>query len=164
MAPEDRTRPQRNRTLIAVAGAAVSSAATAIAIMMVLGLSVQLVEGGGIRFGPGLPATWLALFAAATIYAATIGLLVHIRLCRRKWLKATTYALVNLLTGLVLVSVLLTPLAISGSRIYDTPIALLVGVFVYPAAIVICSASGLVFWLIRRPDRDAPPNPPTSAP
>jgi ABC-type cobalamin transport system permease subunit len=40
------------------------------------------------------------------------------------------------------------------------------GYFLLAASLTFLGAcfTGVIFWLIRRPDRDAPPNPPTSTP
>ncbi len=99
------------------------------------------------------PIIALAMFGVAFAYPAilVLGLPAHIALNALGRRGLIDYAAVGAISGFI---TLLVISAWDGRQplLWLTPIALGAGV---------CNA--VVFWLIRRPDRDAP-NPPTSAP
>lgn len=105
-----------------------------------------------------LPSVRLALvlglvfgFIMGVPVSATLGLALHTMLVETKRTSAIAYAMAGAPAGVC------TVLAMG----------LLDGRFYSWLLLPSCGAgalAGMCFWLIRRPDRDAAPNPPTSAP
>lgn len=104
-----------------------------------------------------LMATFSAIYAAliALFFTWTIGLAWHVIACANGWHSATAYIAFGAGAG-VMGAVLIYFL----SNASWTP-ATLLGVLWLGSTAAVIAAVG---WLIRRPDRDAPANPPTSTP
>lgn len=80
-----------------------------------------------------------------------LGLPAHMILVRARWSNVLAYIGVGGILG--------SSLAFAMSAVIDPEL----GDAVEEAALAGAACAG-IFWLIRRPDRDAPPNPPTSPP
>ncbi len=110
-------------------------------------------------------AIWLALgFGANLILASTLGLAWHAFAYRRGWRGVIAYVLPAAVLGLAIpLGMFALPPLLAGngldlhSAAFVTSITSLIGV-------ALGGMTGLFAWLIRRPDRDGAPNPPTSAP
>lgn len=108
---------------------------------------------------------WLALgFVANLIFASTLGLAWHTFAYRRGWTALVAYLIPAALSGAIIPILLLAlPPIISGNG-FDFHAAAFVTTLGVIIGVSLGGLTGLFSWLIRRPDRDAPANPPTSAP
>lgn len=110
-------------------------------------------------------ASWLALgFGANLVLASTLGLAWHTLAYRRGWRGVVAYVLPAALLGIAIpLAIFALPPLLNGSGL-DFHSAAFVTTLTSLVGIALGGMTGLFAWLIRRPDRDAAPNPPTSAP
>lgn len=147
--------------------AVLASAATAVActiIWMLIGAIIQMAE----HASPNVPtldtltSVFFVMLASSAAYTSTVGLALHAVMFGRQK-RLASYVVAGVTAGIVIVSMLVVPLLLFSGDFYGTPFGVLVGALLYPLAIVLCGLSALFFWLIRRPDRDAP-NPDRATP
>lgn len=112
---------------------------------------IRVTRTGTVALGTVFGATWGQL---ATV---VIGLPAHVWLKHNTKQRAWMYVLVGAFAGMVFGALLVVP-ALFGTT---TP---LLGklAWIALASVVSGALAGLTFWLIRRPDRDAPVAPPSS--
>ncbi|HRP11255.1 MAG TPA: hypothetical protein PLK37_09500 [Terricaulis sp.] len=121
----------------------------AIVAIIVLGIiSDHTVTWPTLRLGV-LFGLFIGAFVGVPINA-TIGLAIHAQLKQSHRTTALWYAILGAPVGLLTAAGAIAGFGASNNFL---PLGALCGVL-----------SGFFFWLIRRPDRDTPPNPPTSAP
>ncbi len=155
------------RTLSLLAILALASAATAAActiIWMLIGAIIQIAEHASPKFPPldKLTNVFFVMLASSAAYTCTIGLALHAAMFGRQK-RLASYLIAGVTAGIIVVSLLVVPLLLVSGEFYGAPFGLLVGALLYPFAIILCGLSALFFWLIRRPDRDAP-NPDRATP
>lgn len=106
-------------------------------------------------------AFWTALgFVLNALFAGTLGLAWHRFAMKRGWRGLHAYMLPALATGaLIPTLVFVVPSLFSGSEAFTY-----LGVFamVVGLGVSLAGFTALFAWLLRRPDRDVAPNPPTS--
>jgi hypothetical protein len=161
------------RTTLAVIFGPPIGSAVGISLLGVLSSVIWFV-----RFGEPFPSVhglWTFPFVGAGIGVLLgipamlfAGLPVHALLHHYRFRSAVIYAVAGASAGLLLALVaghlgLLTLLNSDLPPEEEPPSDLLSAVWVSPQAVTLGMSSALGFWLIRRPDRDAP-NPPTSTP
>lgn len=108
---------------------------------------------------------FVATWAVCALVASTLGLVWHTIALDRGWTSAVSYLVAGSLLGgfipgALWVGVSIFALFHPGEEFTseDELLAIIVG------SLILGGLNALVFWLIRRPDRDASPNPPTSPP
>ena len=130
------------RTAVAILVAALSAGLASTAIAFAL--------PGREHIGPAAAPLIVALVAALSLpVLLTFGLVWHAYALDRGWRSSTRYAAAGAMAGLALG-------ALVGLAAMDL---ILYALF----APIVGAISAMAFWLIRRPDRDAP-NPPTPSP
>ncbi len=145
------------RLLIAVFAAPIAASLPAAAVYVIysaMTCCAPITDWLNTFFWIFVTGAFFSLFAIAG--AATIGLLVHTFLMRAHRRGPFVYVAAGAATGVIFALPFGAPFTPNPADIF--PMA------VMPFAVSIGALSALFAWLIRRPDRDAPPNPPTSAP
>jgi hypothetical protein len=158
------------RVAFAVVGGAVATGAAAAVLIFAVGLTIGLVEIGfdglSFMFVSSAPSflPYLGVNTLIALVATVIWCLPWHRFAsQRRWTKAIAYCGPSAGFGLLLSSLLVLPVWISGAKIGSAELGPVLALFLWPYCVVFGALSGLFFWLIRRPDRDAA-NPATPAP
>ena len=105
---------------------------------------------------------WLVAFIFIALAAFTIGLLLHTAATRTKRVALWYYFAGSALIGAALSAWQMEPMLSLLSQTESWSVFPRLGIFALGAGVG--AVMGISFWLIRRPDRDAAPNPPTSPP
>ncbi|MGQ0531903.1 MAG: hypothetical protein ACT4OF_04320 [Caulobacteraceae bacterium] len=142
-----------NRFSIAMLGGSAASAAIIAAAVTILNLP----------YASTFP-VWLSMgFAANVLVAGTIGLAWHSYAYNRGWRSVWFYVLAAWAVGFAIPLALFAVPALINGEFFGTALPFL--------SMIACLIGGslamltaLFAWLIRRPDRDPQPNPPTSSP
>lgn len=170
MAPEPKSR---GRTVLAVIFGPVLGGAVGMFALGIVTVAIWFVVYR--ELFPAISGFWampfLGAFVGGTVGIPAMlvaGLPAHALLYHRGLRSPVIYALAGALAGLAaaLVAGQLGVLDIFNSDLpaeEEPPNGLMSAVWMFPQAAVFGACSALGFWLIRRPDRDAP-NPPTPMP
>jgi len=151
---------KRDRVIGTIIGLVAAAAVTGAAFAATLIIS-SLIFGRGTSTGSsGLYMLIMATIAGGTgglVPAFVIGLPLHHYFVRRAWNKAPHYAGFGIVTALVtaLLILMFFSLWFQGANMFQYSGTYFVLGMVALAGI----AGGETFWIIRRPDRDAPPIP-----
>ena len=155
----DKCDTRRARTLVALVAAPITGGIGGVLVLFAFGMGYQLFFSGRVDLsGLGNP-LWMMIASSVMTNAIVAGvplsliagLPVHLLLTKLRMVGWLTYAVGGgaiALAGMVVVQETL------GWRFYAPFVLAVVG---GGGAI-----GGLAFWLIRRPDRDAPPKPQTT--
>ncbi len=106
---------------------------------------------------------WLGFDMIGVGLMVTLGWLFHAVAYRRRWITAPTYVGAGALLGLATMAVLTfiyfqqNPYAADPAELAGTVIGILIAMAMF--ALFPCMLMALLFWLIRRPDRDPAPAP-----
>ncbi|MBI3437071.1 MAG: hypothetical protein HY054_00150 [Proteobacteria bacterium] len=137
------------------------AAAAIAAIALLVGFETRLAVTGG-ALDDNIVGTLLVTFAVILITSSTIGAAIHILAVRLNLRSIWFYLLAAALAGAALALLL-------QDKILATSFSMSAWTLTLRAQIVALGAlpdliTATAFWLIRRPDRDAPANPASTAP
>lgn len=138
--------------LAIVVGAGAAAIVCALGIFVLFGLRQP-----GAYIIAGLVGWILTNFLVALIAAVTAGLVWHRFAMAKGWTQLWRYIVAAAVFGFALPAALL--LTTTRGTI---PVGAFASIATY--GVVLGATTALFTWLIRRPDRDASPNPPTSSP